>query len=96
MHSLNVRIPEPVPTPSSTVGTVITFAHPTSPLLAAAGRAFRRRPGVPAPAFGRRPGLLWPARLSGRDVENHYLNLRGFELAAPHITNEEGIESGNA
>ena len=63
---ITVRIPEPVPTPSSTVGTVITFAHPTSRLLAAAGPAFRRRPGVPAPArrsgagpasYGR-PGLV--------------------------------------
>lgn len=57
---------DPVPTPSSTVGTVITFAYPTSRLLAAAGPAFRRRPGVPAPArrsgagpasYGR-PGLV--------------------------------------
>ena len=65
-HSHNVRIPDPVPTPSSTVGTVITFAYLTSRLLAPAGPAFRRRPGVPAPArlsgagpasYGR-PGLV--------------------------------------
>ena len=65
-HSHIVRIPDPVPTPSSTVGTVITFAYPASRLLAPAGPAFRRRPGVPAPArrsgagpasYGR-PGLV--------------------------------------